>query len=78
MSGGKEVDRGDPFVLTSEDRANGFSVVADDCHNITLLKWGEPAAWFSAAVTREVVKEFLELIKDCERIVKRDCLDGSC
>lgn len=68
MSGEKEVDRG--FVLTSEDRASGFSIVADDRHNITLSKWGKPVAWFSAAMTREVLREFLELIKDCERNMK--------
>jgi len=71
MNGEKEVDRGDSFVLTSEDRANGFSIVADDHNNITLLRWRKPVAWFSAAVTRKVVREFLELIKGCERSVKR-------
>ena len=56
--------------LTTEDRANGFSIVADDRHNITLLKWGKPVAWFSPAMPREVLREFLELIKDCERSMK--------
>ncbi len=65
MSGEKEVDIGDSFVLASEDRDNGFSIVADDHNNITLLKWRKPVAWFSATVTRKVVREFLELIKDC-------------
>ena len=67
MSGKQEVDRGDS-LLTNEDRANGFSIVADDHHNITLLQWGKLVAWFSAAVTtEEVLRGFLELMKHCER-----------
>ena len=66
MSGKQEVDRGDS-LLTNEDRANGFSIVADDHHNITLLQWGKPVAWFSSAVPGEVLRQFLELIKVCER-----------
>ena len=52
-------------ILTDKDRANGFSIVADDCHNMTLLKWGKPVAWFSAVVPGEVLRQFLELIKVC-------------
>jgi len=59
-----------PSLLTDDDRANGFSIRANDDHNITLLKWSKPVAWFSAAISEEVKKEFLELIKDCERSVK--------
>lgn len=69
MSGEQEVDNGDS-LLTSEERANGFSIAVDDHHNTTLLKWGKPVAWFSAAVTGEVLREFLELVKDCERNAK--------
>ena len=54
-------------TLTTEDRASGFSIVADDRHNMTLLKWGKPVAWFSAVVPGEVLRQFLELIKVCER-----------
>jgi len=54
-------------LLTSEDRANGFSIVTDESNNITLLKWSKPIAWFSAVVTEEVVVAFLKLIKDSER-----------
>ena len=57
-------------LLTDDDRAEGFSIRADDNHNITLLKWSKPVAWFSAAISGGVIKEFLELIKDCERSVK--------
>ncbi len=70
MSGEREVDRGDSLRLTSEDRANGFSIVADARHNTTLLKQGKPIAWFSEAVTEEVLREFLELMKDRERSAK--------
>jgi len=61
MADEREVDRGDSLLLTNEDRANGFSIVTDDHHNTTLLKQGKPVAWFSAAVTGEVLKGFLEL-----------------
>ena len=54
----QEVDRGDSLLLTSKDRADGFSIAADDRYNITLLKWGKPVAWFSVAVTEEVLREF--------------------
>ncbi len=42
-------------LLTSEDRANGFSIVTDESNNIMLLKCSKPVAWFSAVVTEEVV-----------------------
>jgi len=67
MSSEHELHRDDPFLLTSEDRANGFSVVGDKSHNITLLKQGRPMAWFAATVTEEVIVAFLKLIKDSER-----------
>ena len=51
----------------TEDRANGFSIVGDDGCNMTLLKWGKPVARFSAVVPREVLRQFFELIKVCER-----------
>jgi len=70
MSGKQEVDRGNSLLPTSEDRANGFSIVADDRHNTTLLKWGKRVAWFSAAVTEETLRAFLELVKDSERSAK--------
>jgi len=57
-------------LLTDDDRANGFSIRADDNHNIALLKWSEPVAWFSAAISGETIKGFLELIKDYERSAK--------
>ena len=60
-------DRDDSLLLTSGDRVDGFSIVADNRHNITLLKWGKSVAWFSAVVTEETLRGFLELVKDCER-----------
>jgi len=66
----QEADRDGSLLLTSKDRADGFSIVAGDCHNITLLKRGKSVAWFSAAVTEETLKGFLELVKDCERSAK--------
>ncbi len=67
MNGEQEVDRDDSLLLTSEDRADGFSMVADESHNITLLKRGRPMAWFAATVTEEVIVAFLKLVKDSEQ-----------
>jgi len=67
VNGEQGLDKSDSLLLTSQDRANGFSVVRDDHHNTTLLKWGRPMAWFAATVTEEVVVAFLKLIKDYER-----------
>ena len=59
----KEANRNDS-LLTSEERANGLSIVVDEHHNTRLLVWGDTVAWFSSAVTTtEVLKGFLELIK---------------
>ncbi len=70
MSDKRKGDRDDSLLLTSEDRANGFSIVAENRHNITLLKQGKQVAWFSAAVSRKVLKEFVQLVKYCERNAK--------
>ena len=51
------------LMLTSTDRASGYSVVADERHNISLLRWNKPVAWFSAAMSGETLRAFLELIK---------------
>lgn len=55
------------LLLTSKGRVDGFSIMTDGRHNITLLKRGKQVAWFSPAVTGEVLREFLALVKDCER-----------
>lgn len=62
-----ELQRGDSVLLTSEDKADGFSIVGDESHNITLLKQGRPMAWFAATVTAEVIVAFLKLIRDSEQ-----------
>ncbi len=67
MNDEQGLDKSDSLLLTSEDRANGFSIARDDHHNTTLLKCGRPMAWFAATVTEEVVIAFLKLIKDSER-----------
>ena len=54
-------------LLTNEDRANGFAMVVDDRHNITLSKWGKPFVWFSAAVCGEVMRALLELMRSREK-----------
>ncbi len=61
--------------LSSDDRAVGYSIVADDCNNITLLRWGKPVARFSAVVTEEVLRGFLKLIDYCDIRDKKQ--DGS-
>lgn len=63
MSGEQRIEGGDCTLLTSEERVDGFSIEADSRHNITLLRWGKPVAWFSAAMSREVVRALLDLIK---------------
>jgi hypothetical protein len=70
MNHKQESDKGDPLLLSSEDRDNGFSIVADDHHNITLLRWSKPVAWFSAAVTEDVLRAFLKLVKGHEENAK--------
>ena len=72
MGDKQEVDRGNSLLLTSKDGVDDFSIMADDRHNTTLLKRGKRVAWFSAAVTEETLRAFLELMKDCERSVKRE------
>jgi len=56
-----EIDSSLP--LTNEDRASGFSITADGRHNISLLRWNKPVAWFSAMLSKETIRAFLELIK---------------
>jgi len=63
----QESNEGSSLLLSSEDRVSGFSIVCDNRQNITLLKWSKPVAWFSPAVTGEVLRGFLALVKDCER-----------
>lgn len=41
------------LLLTNEDRAGGYSIVTDGRHNISLLRWSEPVAWFSAMLSEE-------------------------
>ena len=53
-------------LLTSQERGNGFSVQLGDARNITLLKWGKPVAWFSAAVSTKTVRAMVRLIIYCE------------
>lgn len=52
------------LLLTSVDKAKGFSVVIDDDNNVSLLKLGKPVARFSAIVNEEVILAFLKLIGD--------------
>ena len=51
------------LMLTSKDRVDGFSIVVDDRHNISLLRWSQPVAWFSAIMSEETIRAFVELIK---------------
>ena len=51
------------LLLTSEGRAGGFSITADGRHNISLLRWSQPVAWFSAMLSEETIRAFVELIK---------------
>ncbi len=67
MNGEQWPHRDNSLLLTSADKANGFSLVIDDDNNISLLEWSKPVAWFSAVVTEEVLRGFLKLAKDSER-----------
>ncbi|TET10085.1 hypothetical protein E3J84_04485 [Candidatus Aerophobetes bacterium] len=64
MSSKQEIDESASFLLTSDDRANGFSIVVDEFRNTRLLAWGYTVASFSErTATPEVVRGFLDLIK---------------
>lgn len=54
--------RCDYRFLTSEDKAAGFAIEADECDNITLLKQSKRVAWFSKAVSEELAKVFIRVI----------------
>ena len=56
MTHQRKTGKSDSLVLSSEDRRNGFSITADDRKGVTLLKWGKPVAWFSAAVPEETLR----------------------
>ena len=66
----QESNKVDFSLLSSEDKAEGFSIVTDSCHNIVLLKRGKPIFWISAVVDEEVRRALLEMVKDCERNTK--------
>ncbi len=70
MSCDQGSDKIDFSLLSSEDKADGFSIATDSCHNIVLLKRGKPVAEFSAVVAEEVLRALLEMVKDCERNTK--------
>jgi len=57
----------DAFLLAAnrEKSSHEFYLSLAQIHPDGEVK--KPVAWFSAAMTREVLREFLELIKDCER-----------
>lgn len=60
----------DAFLLAAnrEKSSHEFYLSLAQIHPDGEVK--KPVAWFSAAMTREVLREFLELIKDCERNMK--------
>jgi len=60
-------DRESSEILTSQERANGFSMQLSEDRDITLLKQGRSVAWFSAAVSAEAVKAIVSLIASCEK-----------
>jgi len=66
MSHEQESDQGGSLLLSSEDRADGFSIMVDNRSNITLLRWSKPVAWFSAALSEEALKAFVVLVKGYE------------
>ncbi len=65
-----KIERGDSLLLMRKDQANGFSTMADGYHNLTLLKEGKLIAWFSRVMSEEVLKAFMELVKDFEKSTK--------
>jgi hypothetical protein len=69
----QHIGKSDFEFLTSEDEAGGLSLIADNHHNITLVRWSKPLAWFSVAVTGEMLKGFVELVKYCEKGENRQC-----
>jgi len=49
------------FLLSNEEKADGFSIVCDSRDDIALLKWSKPVAWFSAEVTEETLTAFVAM-----------------
>ncbi len=58
-------------LLSSEDKADGFSITFDNYGGVTLLRWGRQIAWFSAAVCGEVLQALVEVVKAVERNERR-------
>lgn len=58
-----EPGKGDYSLLASTDNADGFTITADECHNISLLRLSRPVAWFSAMLSGETIGAFVELLK---------------
>ena len=63
MNDKKESDKDNSIVLSVTEEEKGFSISTDDHHNIILLEWNKPVAWFSAAMPADAIREFIELIK---------------
>ncbi len=59
--------KSDSLLLSSKDKVDGLYILTDKDLNITLLRGGRPVAWFSAMMTEERLKAFLEVMKDFER-----------
>ena len=56
------------LLLSSKDKVDGFYIVTDKGHDITLLRWGQTIGLVcSAMITEEGLKAFLEVMKDFER-----------
>lgn len=67
MNARQNSDREESEVLMSQGKTNGFSVQLSEGRDITLLKQGRSVAWFSAAVSAEMVKAIASLIASCEK-----------
>jgi len=67
----QEMQRRFSSLLTDRDRASGFSVQSSDGRSIALLKGGKSVAWFSAAVSAEMVRAMARLIASREEAAKQ-------
>jgi len=65
--GGKIRTKRKNLLLSDEDRAIGFYIMTDRRDNIALLKQGRRIAWFSASLSKEMVKAVVTLVKEFER-----------
>ena len=62
----QELEKIASLLLSEDERAVGFSIVADSQNNIILLKNNNRIAWFSKVLSIESLKVSINVIKAYE------------